>query len=402
MHICCDDNIILYDDVNPYGRIPVVCYRPAIRFGSAHGHALLWDLFPIQQAMNTLDSAHLTMAENFALPNIVASNVFKATETDMSGGMKLITGASDPSAPNGGFPMAMNMPKPDQAYMQMRQMYDVAMEKVSGVNAASRGQTTSQQSGTAIALAQSAAQVFNSSVESGYVSSLENVADLIILVCKLMMTPQEIKEIAGLSMDYQTKTFDSASLESITRIRVNLGNPLSRTVSGRVEIANQLLSQGLIQSADYMSILLTGDLPKKLHEKASEDMLISSENEMLGQGEAPIMSAIDNHIAHIIGHKPLLANPFVRKDSKLIALIMDHIIEHENMYQQLLQTNPILLDIAMGNPIGTAVQSVPPPQTLQQGQPQEETGADMGATGQVEQIAEKGREMAQRKLESVG
>jgi hypothetical protein len=219
-----------------------------------------------------------------------------------------------------------------------------------------------------------------------------------------MMTPQEIKEIAGLSMDYQTKTFDSASLESITRIRVNLGNPLSRTVSGRVEIATQLLKISGITTADYMSILLTGDLPKKLHQKASEDMLISSENEMMGQGEAPIMSAIDNHIAHIIGHKLLVANPFVRKDTKLLALIFDHITEHESMYQQLLQTNPILLDIAMGNPIGSAAQSIPQQQAPQQGQqqaPQQETGADMGATGQVEQIAEKGREMAQRKLESV-
>lgn len=407
MMVSTENNIILFDDVNPYGCLPVVCYRPNIRFGSSYGHALLWDLIPIQEAMNTVDSSNLTIVENFAIPNIIASNTFHASETDISGGMKLIQGASDPNAPNGGFPQAMNMPKPDQAYMQIREMYNGAMEKMSGVNAAIRGQTTSQQSGTAIALAQSASQTYNSTITAGYIDMVEASCDLVIKIARLFMPRKEITEIAGMSMDYQTDTFTSASLDAITRIRINLGNPLARTISGRVEIAQQLLQQQMINASEYMSILLNGDLPGKVHDKSSQEMLMSQENELLGQGQDPIISVLDNHVAHIKKHRVLLDSPLVRKNSALVALIMEHISSHLAMMQQTQQGNPLLLDIALGNPLGTAaqmnMQQMQPPATAQSQSPAQLPSATAAAEqGGVEQVAEKGRRMAETKLQQAG
>ena len=404
MMISTENNIILFDDVNPYGCLPVVCYRPSIRFGSSYGHALLWDLIPVQEAMNTIDSSALTISENFAIPNIMASNTFKANETDISGGMKLIQGASDPNAPNGGFPHAMEMPKLDQSYMLLRQSYDGIIEKLSGVNAAVRGQTSSQQSGTAIALAQSAAQTYNSTVTAGYIDLIEQSCDLIVLIARLFMTRKEITEIAGMSLDYQTDTFTTASLDAITRVRINMGNALARTISGRVEIGEKLLGQSLITAAEYMSILLTGDLPNKIEDKAGQDLFVKAENEMLAQGEHPIISALDNHVAHINKHKVLLDNPLVRKNSQLVALIMDHIIEHLSLMQQLQMTNPQLLDIALGNPLGTSAQMAPQQGQLPPGQPTpEQPSADVAKEpGGVEAIAEKGRQMGQAKLAQEG
>jgi hypothetical protein len=402
MMISTENSIVLFDDVNPYGCLPVVCYRPSIRFGSSYGHALLWDLIPVQEAMNTIDSSALTISENFAIPNIMASNTFKANETDISGGMKLIQGASDPNAPNGGFPHAMEMPKLDQSYMLLRQSYDGIIEKLSGVNAAVRGQTSSQQSGTAIALAQSAAQTYNSTVTSGYIDLIEQSCDLIVLVSRLFMTRKEITQIAGMSLDYQTDTFTTASLDAITRIRINMGNALARTISGRVEIGEKLLGQGLITASEYMAILLTGDLPTKVEDKAGQDLFVKAENEMLAQGEHPIISALDNHVAHINKHKVLLDNPLVRKNSQLVALIFDHVMEHIDLMQQLQMNNPILLDIAMGNPIGTSAQMVPPPQPQQQQSSPQIPSADTAQeAGGVEAIAQRG-EMAENKLASVG
>lgn len=404
MFLSTENEVILFDDVNPYECIPVVCYRPNIRYGSSYGHALFWDLLPIQEAMNTLDSSNLTMLENFAIPNIVASNTFKATETAISGGMKLITGAADPNAPNGGFPAPMNMPSPNPAYQQVRSTYENALQKLSGVNAASRGQTTSQQSGTAIALAQSAAQTFNSSVEAGYLTAVEQIADLIIRVCKLFMTRQEITAIAGMALDYQTDTFSTASLDAITRVRVNLGNAMAKTISGRLEIATQLLNQGQINATEYMSILMTGNLSGKVHEKSSQDLLISSENEFIAQGEAPIVNVLDNHVMHITRHRSLLDSPLVRQNSNLIALIMTHIEEHVTFLLQLQQTNPLLLDVALGNPLGTSGQmAAGAPVPGQPQAPQAQPPADVAQEGGgPEMIAEKGREAANRRLEQAG
>jgi len=402
MHICTENDIVLFDDVNPYGEIPVVCYRPAIRFGSSYGHALLWDLIPVQEAMNTLDSSNLTIAENFAIPNILASNTFKATETSISGGMKLIQGASDMNAPNGGFPSPMNMPKPDQSYMMMREGYNSAMSTLSGVNGSIRGQTTSQQSGTAIALAQSAAQTYNSNVQSGYIDLIERSCDLIVKVARTFMTRKEITAIAGMSLDYQTDTFTTASLDAISRVRINLGNALARTLSGRVEIANQLLGQAMIDAGEYQAILLTGNLPQKVQEKASQDLLIKAENEMMAQGEAPIISVMDNPIKHIQRHSTMLDNPLVRKNSNLVALIMDHIEEHLSLFQQLQMTNPTLLDIAMGNPIGTSAQMAPPAPAPAAEAPAEAPVEPEPGSTDVEKIAEKGRRMGDTQLKQSG
>jgi hypothetical protein len=407
MVLSTENDVILFDDVNPYECIPVVCYRPNIRYGSSYGHALFWDLLPVQEAMNTLDSSNLTMLENFAIPNIVASNTFKATETAISGGMKLITGAADPNAPNGGFPAPMNMPSPNPAYQQVRQTYENALQKLSGVNAASRGQTTSQQSGTAIALAQSAAQTYNSSVEAGYLTAVEQIADLIVRVCRLFMTRQEITSIAGMALDYQTETFTTASLDAISRVRVNIGNAMAKTISGRLEIATQLLNQQMINATEYMSILMTGNLPGKVSEKSSQELLVSGENELLAQGESPIVNVLDNHVMHITRHRTLLDSPIVRRNSNLIALIMSHIEEHVQMLLQLQQGNPLLLDVALGNPLGTSGQMaagpVAPPGT-QGGQmsPEDMGSAVSAAEGGPEGVAEKGREMAQQRLEQVG
>ena len=411
MHVCLDARIVLFSDVNPYECLPVVCYRPHMVYGSAHGHALAYDLMPAQEALNTLDSSMLTMAENFAIPNIIAGNSFRGQETTMSGGMKLLTGVAEKDAPNGGFPMAMDMPKPDQVYMQLGESYQARIVSLSGLNAAARGQAQAQQSGTAIALAQSAAQTNNASIENGYITALEHIAGLILRVCRLFLTQEEIIEQAGLSLEYQASTYANASLDSISRVKIDTGNALGKTVSGRLEIATQLLNQAQISPTEYLSILQTGNLPKTVQSKTSGDSLISKENEMLITGAKPIMSVLDHHVNHINAHKSVLDNPNLRAESTIVALVMEHIEEHLNMMEQLQMSKPQLLDIALGQPLGTTAQAnaqmAPPPGAQPpQGAPAPSGPAEGSAdaameSGGVDAVAESGRGTAERKLASI-
>lgn len=356
MMLSCENAVVLYDDVNPYDCIPVVCYRPHIRYGSAFGHAPLFDLMPLQEAANTLDSSFLTMAENFAIPNVLASDRFKAIETDMAGGMKLVQGRPDPEAPNQGFPAPMNMPKPDGVYLNMRDKYSEYMRGISGQNASVRGQYQTGQSGTAIALATSAAQMFNSSIEASYIMATEDSAMLILKICRLFMSGEEIIEIAGLSQDYAAFNFSDSNLQDINRVKVNLGNPLAKSVAGRAEIGEKLLSQGAINARDYLNILLTGQLTEAMEKGSSQTALMKLENEMLVQNEKPIMSVLDNHVLHVEKHRELIDNPLVRKNEQVVALVMDHIEEHLEQMEALKVDNPDLLDIALSNPIGTTRQ----------------------------------------------
>jgi hypothetical protein len=356
MMISCENSVVLYDDVNPYECIPVICYRPHIRYGSAFGHAPLFDLMPLQEAANTLDSSFLTMAENFAIPNVLASDRFKAIETDMAGGMKLVQGKPDPEAPNQGFPAPMNMPKPDGVYLNMRDKYSEYMQGISGQNASVRGQYQTGQSGTAIALATSAAQMFNSSIEASYIMSVEDAAMLVLKICRLFMSGEEIIEVAGLSQDYAAFNFSDSNLQDISRVKVNLGNPLAKSVAGRAEIGEKLLAQGAINARDYLNILLTGQLTEAMEKGSSQTALMKLENEMLVQNDKPIMSVLDNHVLHVEKHRELIDNPLVRKNEGIVALVMEHIAEHLEQMEVLKVDNPDLLDIALSNPIGTTRQ----------------------------------------------
>lgn len=356
MMLSCENSVVLYDDVNPYECIPVICYRPHNRYGSAFGHAPLFDLMPLQEASNTLDSSFLTMAENFAIPNVLASDRFKAIETDMAGGMKLVQGRPDPEAPNQGFPAPMNMPKPDGVYLNMRDKYSEYMQGISGQNASVRGQYQTGQSGTAIALATSAAQMFNSSIEASYIMAAEDAAMLVLKICRLFMSGEEIIEVAGLSQDYAAFNFSDSNLQDISRVKVNLGNPLAKSVAGRAEIGEKLLSQGAINARDYLNILLTGQLTEAMEKGSSQTALMKLENEMLVQNEKPIMSVLDNHVLHVEKHRELIDNPLVRKNEGIVALVMEHIAEHLEQMEALKVDNPDLLDIALSNPIGTTRQ----------------------------------------------
>lgn len=412
MHMCLDDAIVLFSDVNPYECLPVVCYRPNIIYGSSQGHALAYDLMPAQSALTTLDSSFLTLAENFAIPNITASKQFGATETALSGGMKLVTGMADKDAPNGGFPMAMNMPKPDSVYLQLAESYQTRLMTLAGQNAASRGQTQSQQSGTAIALAQSAAQTYNSSVESAYVTALEQIASLILRVCRLFLTKEEIIEQAGLSLEYQATTYANASLDSISAVKVDVGNSLAKTISGRLEIATALLGQAQITPVEYLSILQTGSLPKTINSKTSGASRVQKEVEMLIAGQKPIISVLDNQLEAINAYKGILDNPNFRANASIVALVMETIEERLAMLMQLQAENPMMVDIAMGLPLGTTAQAnagmAPPPQ--EQGQdgavepaaPEASQTADAAMEGGPEVVAASGRARAEKQLESAG
>lgn len=376
----CEGGFVISDDVNPYECIPVVCYRPEVRFGSMFGHTPFFDLMPIQEHLNILDSASLTLAENFAVPNIIASDTFNANETDISGGLKLITGKPDPDAPNGGFPQAMQMPEPNAAYKEQRMNLVQDMEMISGVNATVRGQASANASGTAIALVTSAAQQYNSTVEAGYIQMVEDFSMQLLRVCRMFMRTEDVVAIAGKYKEFMVQTFEGSDLDAIKRVKISLGNPFAKTQAGRVEIATQLLNQQQIDGAQFMNIVSTGQLESYLEPKVAEDSYLRLENEQMMRGQQPVLSPLDNHIKHMQNHHTLLALPTVRSNSAVLALVLEHIQEHLATMTELSVTNPAMLDIALGNPPRLAA---PGPESMlmgdASGQPQQQEQAALPA-----------------------
>jgi len=359
MTVFCDDNIILDDGPNPYkdfddnAILPVLCLRPAVIFGSSYGHTPIFDLLPIQEAMNILDSSILTNQEAFATQNITVARAAGIDSTRLSGGMNIVEYDVVDGAPNGGRPEPMNLCATPPEVFNQRAAYKLDMETLSGVNSAMRGQPQNTLvSGTAIALVASQSKEFNSMLESEYIGMVEQAASQLVTMLSRYMKTSEVIAISGKSNSYPSVSFTGTDLESVRSIKITVGNPLSKTQAGRLEIANNLVAGQMIKNPDqYMEVIQSGTITPILESATMQESYVRLENEWMSKGQKPLMLALDDHAMHLQEHQILLFRPEVRQNSDIAAVVLAHIQEHIDMLEQLASGNPMVLSLALRQPL---------------------------------------------------
>ncbi len=127
------------------------------------------------------------------------------------------------------------------------------------------------------------------------------------------------------------KEFSGQDLSDISRVLVDMGNPLTNTVAGRVNLADNLQANGHITDPDqYIMVLTTGRYEPVVQGKQAEMLLIKAENEKLADGLTQRAVLTDQHMQHIQEHKVILASPEVRDDpnSPVVQATLDHISQH--------------------------------------------------------------------------
>jgi hypothetical protein len=274
------------------------------------------------------------------------------------------------------------------------------MQTIVGVSPISRGTTNSLTSGTAIAVATSAQQVYNSNIENGYIKMVETVSMQLINLCKNFMATEEILGITGQARMFMVTSFTGDTLSPVNRVRITIGNALAKSLAGRLEIANQLLGQGLIKPSQYIEVLQTGNVNNTLDASTQDQSLILLENEDLARGETVIMSILDDHQSHINGHKQLLLRPDVRKSAEIVGLVMNHIQEHLDAMIKLSMENPMLLSLSANQPVQLPTPNAPgfgmqpPPPNPSAPQPPQAAGGQPPVQGadadSIEAQTEKG------------
>ena len=148
---------------------------------------------------------------------------------------------------------------------------------------------------------------------------------------------------------------------TINRVVVDVGNPLSRTIAGRVQMAEQMLQMNLIKTPQqYFQVMNSGRLDSMFEGEIDELMLVKSENERMMEGEDVLASALDAHRLHIMEHKSVLSDPDLRKDPVLIQNVMNHILEHVELLRN---TDPDLLALIGEQPLPPLEQPLAPTAT---------------------------------------
>lgn len=360
-------DVVLLDTKMPYRVLPVFRISPADIMGTPYGYSNMFDILPLQEAMNSLFSTIMTNQNAFGVQNLWVPPGSNIQVNSLPGAMNVIESELKPEA------LQLTATAPE--IFKFVDMLIQNAETLSGVNSVARGNPeASLKSGNALALVQSMALQFMSGLQGSYVNLIEDVGTAIVQILKDFAKTPKIVALVGKNNRTFLKEFTGEDISAINRVIIDVGNPLSRTIAGRVQMAEQLLQMKAIKDPNqYIQVLNTGRLDSLYQGDMAELLNIQSENERLMDGEVPLVSPMDSHRSHILEHRAVLADPDLRKDPALVKNVLDHVEMH---LEALTNTDPRLLQLIGETPL-------PPLASAAQGNPaivpvnQEQVSANM-------------------------
>lgn len=348
-----DSDVVLMDSPMPYRDLPVYRVAPADILGTPYGYSDTFDILPIQDAINSLYSAILTNQNAFAVQNILSPRGADVSAEQVAGGLNFIEYNHMV-----GKPEAMQLTASSPETFRFIEMLERTAETISGVNSVSRGNPESSlKSGNALALVQSMSLQFVSGLQQSYVKLIEDTGTGLVNILKDFAAVPRVAAIVGESNRSYMKEFTGDDLSKVNRVIVDVGNPLSKTTAGRVQMAEQMLQMGLIKTPEqYIGVMNHGKLETMTDGIDKQLLLTKSENEKLVTGEKPNAVFTEPHSLHIREHRDVLSDPDLKNDPELVMRVQAHIQEHIDLLRT---TDPATLQMLGEQPL--APLGAPPP-----------------------------------------
>jgi hypothetical protein len=336
------DSAVLLDLPIPYRTIPIFRLCPANIMGTPYGYTDMYDVFPMQEAINSLYGAIMTNNNAFMVQNLFVKRGADLATSQLAGGLNIVEGNEKPEA------IQLTATAPE-TYKFVELLSNLADTQV-GVSSVTKGAPeASLRSGNALALVQSMSLQFQTPFQSQYVKFLEKIGTSLLDILKDYATTPKLVTLVGKNKKPLLKEFTGDMIGDIKRVSVSVGNPLARTTAGRLEIANNLLQQGLIKDPrQYNMVLETGNIENLTESDVMDMLLIQSENEWLMEGKDVYADMLDQHSLHIKEHRAVISDPELRRNPELMKKVHEHIQEHIDM---LSTVRPDLLQIIGEQPL---------------------------------------------------
>ena len=338
-----NSDTVLINSGLPYRDIPVYRITPSDVMGTPFGYTIMFDLLQIQEALNSVHSAVMTNISAHAVSNIINPRGNGITVNQIEGGMNFIE--YEQGLNGGGRPEVLDLLNtPIEVYNYMEKL-EKTMEIISAINSVVRGDPqASLKSGTSLALVQSQALQFISSLQQSYIQLIEDTGTGLINLLRDFASVPRVAAISGISNRTKMRQFTGDDISEVNRVIVDAGNALAQTAAGRTQIAQDLIQMGLIKSPEqYLQVLNTGKLEVMTEGQTDESVLVKDENERLINNDGPVTAlAYDDHQLHLKVHRCILADSILRHDPDLVARVLAHIQEHIDLLQI---TDPYILTL---------------------------------------------------------
>lgn len=324
-----DAETILVDDSLKYREIPL--YRLASQdvAGTTQGYSSLFDLLAPQQMLNATVSTIVSNLAAFGVQNIWMPEGTRLTVDQLKGGLKVFTGG-------GTKPESLDLFSLPAEVIKFLDLLEKWLETLSGVNSVARGNPeASLKSGSALALVQSQAIQFLALIQKAYIKFLETVATGTVKDFQEFGDAPHILTITGKDKRQYVREFTKRDIDQISRVQIQVGNPLSGTIAGRVNMVEQLGNLGLIETPEqYFQVMQTGRMEPATESIQAQLMLVKSENEMLSKGETPTAITYEDHPLHLKEHGVVLSSPDARREPAVVQAALKHIAEHLKLWRE--------------------------------------------------------------------
>jgi hypothetical protein len=352
-------DLCLEYDVLQYPEVPIYPMIPATQHGTSFGYTVGFDLLCVQEAVDLLYSTILSNQATFGVQNIWIKPGSNLAPSQLGGGLNVFESTDKPEP--------INLTNTPPEIFNFLKGLETLGEVISGVNSVARGQPeASLKSGSALALVASQAVQFSNGLQAAYVRMQEDSATGLLRILQKKAALPRATVIAGKDNLPYMEDFTGKDLEQLGRVIVDMSNPMSQTLSGRMQMAQDMTQLGATPD-QYFQVVSTGRLDSMMKDKQSEELLIASENEALQKGRPVMAIATDMHIKHIQAHKLVLGTAQSRMRPDLVNAVNAHIQEHINALRT---TDPALLNALGQAPIAVQPNGAPtPPQGQNAPQP---------------------------------
>lgn len=353
------DDVILFAGPLPYSDLPVYRVCPDDLDGTPYGDTPMFDLMGPQDVINGIDTATVTNQLGRGIGNLLVPEDADVVVEQLAASMNAIKYKGQVP------PTALEYPAVPSDLYQSKKDKIAAMETLSGVSSVTRGNPSenvgADASGAKLALIDAKSIQANSGVEKSYVGLVRDVCGAILSRFRDFGGDiQRIAQLAGKNNQYLVREFVGSDLKGIDLVKVEMGNPVLRTTSGKMAVADKAVELGVIKPGQldkYLMLLRTGQEGPLFEVEQAVQMRIRGENEALLDGSMPHQALItDPHWKEIPDHLAMLDNPAIRtpgpENQEAQQRVLQAVQQHIDLFMQM----PPWMAMVRGGPEALAIQ----------------------------------------------
>ncbi len=336
---------VVYDSTLPYKDYPVYRMAPEDVVDGPLGYTSVNDILGMEEMTDGLHSIISSNQITFGGVNLLGVKGNDINHSDLAKGLRYLE--VQPEFFDKLKPLVLAQTAPE--VFQYVQMLGSKKEQQVGVNSVVRGQPEGQlsgASGSALALIQAQAISFNSGIQRAYFELMSAVMTGCISILRSYADTPRVAAIVGKSKSMGLKQFKytGKDLNAISSIVYEQTNPVSQSIGGRLQMAQDLIKANMIKSPkQYITVLTTGNLDAMTEDDEADQLLILEENELMSDGKPVKAVVTEMHADHIKSHMSVLSSVAAKQDPTVVQGALAHIQEHIDLWTQASQTNPGLL-----------------------------------------------------------